>query len=41
MKYSPSIIAGLFLDKEGYDGLLFWYDAIAEMNKPPETKKKK
>lgn len=39
MKYSPSVIAGLFLDNLDYEGLLYWYEVIVEANKPPEKKK--
>lgn len=40
MKYSPLEISGLFLDRRDYEGLLFWYDAIVEINKPIKKDKK-
>lgn len=38
MKYSPCVIAGLFLDNEDMFGLLYWFEAIKEINKPPDKK---
>ena len=40
MKYSPATISGLFLDNIDFEGIMFWYEAIVEINKPIEKKKK-
>lgn len=39
MKYSPCVIAGLFLDNADFNGLYYWYETIVEFNKPPDKKK--
>jgi len=33
MKYSPLVISGLYCDNKDYEGLLYWYDLIKQMNK--------
>jgi hypothetical protein len=40
MKFKPFDIGRLFLDRRDYEGLLFWYDAIVEINKPIKKDKK-
>lgn len=32
--WPPEVIGGLFVDDEDYQGLIFWYDDILEMQKP-------
>lgn len=32
LHWPPSIIGGLFLDDEDYEGLIYWYNDVCKVN---------
>ncbi len=38
-KWPPRLVGGLFIDREDYLGLMFWYDDIVDVTKQLKTKK--
>lgn len=39
MKWKPCDLGKLFFDEKDYEGLIFWYDAVMQINKPQDKKK--
>jgi len=40
MKYRATEIGSLFLDNLDFEGILYWYETILEINKPQEKQKR-
>lgn len=40
-KWPPSVLDGLFFDREDHHGLMFWYDDLKEVSENMKNKSKK